>query len=42
MSGDDRGSLTSIQSLHASPDSVTSKSPEFSDQLQVNEPVFDV
>src|SRR5258708_4688276 len=34
MSDDDRASLTSIQSLHASPDSITSKSPELLDQLQ--------
>lgn len=34
MSDDDRASFTSIQSLHASPDSITSKPPEFLDQPQ--------
>lgn len=41
MSGDDHASFASIQSLHASPDSITSKSPEFLDQPKVNELAFD-
>lgn len=34
MSGDERASLTSIQSLHASPDSITSESVEFPGQAR--------
>ena len=34
MSDDERASLTSIQSLHASPNSITSKPAEFPHQAQ--------
>ena len=42
MSDNERASLTSIQSLHASPDSITSKPVDFPDQPQVYEPAFDL